>query len=145
MAFRFSLATVLRLKEIAEEREERLLGQILQQIAQQMQRIADLEAQRADLIRRREAGLQQQMSAAELHISYGQMQSLEVKKKEAHVQLAKLESLRIQQVKIYETAHQNYELLTSMRVEHLELYRREQAKQEQGIMDDNFVSRRRLR
>jgi flagellar export protein FliJ len=143
MAFRFSLATVLRLREIAEEREERLLGQILKQIVQAKQAIADLEAHRSNLIRQREADLQNQMSAAELHVSYAQLRALEDKQKQAAEQLTKLETLRVQQLKIYEAAHRNRELLTGMREEQLESHRLEQTKLEQSIMDDNFISRRR--
>jgi flagellar export protein FliJ len=143
MAFRFSLATVLRLREIAEEREERLLGQILQQIAQATQVIADLQAQRVHLIRQREADLQNQMSAAELHMSYTQLRALEDKQKPAAQHLTQLENLRIQQLKIYEAAHRNRELLTGMREEQLDTHRLEQTKVEQSVMDDNFISRRR--
>jgi flagellar export protein FliJ len=144
MAFRFSLATVLRLREIAEEREERLLGQILQQIAQAVQMISDLETQRTNLIRQRETDLQSQMSAAELHISYAQLRALEDKQKQAREHLTKLETLRMQQLKVYEAAHQNRELLTGMREEQLDAHRLEQTKLEQSVMDDNFISRRRL-
>jgi flagellar export protein FliJ len=145
MAYRFSLATLLRLREIAEEREERTLGQILQQIVQAKQRIETLRKQRVHLLALREADLQRQMAAAELHVSYGQIHSLERMQQQAREQLIKLEDLRLKQMKIYEEAHRNKELLAGMREDQRDLYRIQQTRQEQNIMDDNFASRRAMR
>jgi flagellar export protein FliJ len=145
MAFKFTLSTVLRLREIAEEREERLLGQILSQISQNRQTLSELQAKYALLIQRRESELSRQMSAAELQIFYGQMRTVEdllVKSKE---QLVKLEIHRQQQMKVYENAHRNKELLTSMREDQQSIFRREQTRQEQKRMDDNFSARRTIR
>ncbi len=142
MAFQFPLATVLRLREIAEEREERLLSQILGQIAQAQQTLADLSAQRALLICARESELQQRVSAAELHFSNAQIVLVEERQKKALEQLDKLETLRLQQVKIYEEAHRKRELLAGMRDEHLEHFRTEQSRREQNMLDDNFAARK---
>lgn len=145
MAFRFSLATLLRLREIAEQREERLLGQIQNQIAQNRQTLIELEAQRQGVIRQRELALQQQTSGAEIEGFYGRLRALEDLEKSGREQLAKLEALRLQQMKAYETAHRNRDLLSGMRADKLELFRREQMRQEQNLMDDNFSSRRGFR
>ena len=142
MRFQFSLATVLRLREIAEEREERLLGQILNQMAHTRQKISDLQVKRAHLVSRREDGLSRQISAAELQIAYGHMNFLDEQQQSARDYLARLEVSRQQQVKVYEAAHQARDLLAGMREEQLEEFRREQTRQEQSAMDDNFIARR---
>jgi flagellar export protein FliJ len=142
MGFQFSLATVLRLREIAEEREERLLGQILQQIAQCRQMIADLQGQRTKLAAIRENKLKELISAADLQITDGEMRLVESRQASREEQLMKLEEMRLQQVKVYELAHQARELLSGMREEQLEAFRRERTRLEQNAMDDNFISRR---
>lgn len=144
MGFRFPLATLLRLREIAEQREERLLGQILNQIVQGRQTLADLEVQRRNLIAQRELALQQATSAFDIMGFYGRMQEIDTLEATGREHLAKLVTLREQQMKVYEAAHRNRELLSGMKGEQLEAYRREQTRQEQNAMDDNFSSRRRF-
>jgi flagellar export protein FliJ len=142
MAFKFSLATVLRLREIAEDREERLLMQIRQQMAQSQQELAELDARCIAVIAQRESELKGQIPATELQDSYMQISVLEERKKIVREHLTKLETLRIQQMKVYETAHRNREVIEQIREEKLELFRRDQVRREQHDMDDNFAARK---
>jgi hypothetical protein len=72
MAFRFPLASVLRLREIHEQREERLLTQILAQITQTREAIADTNLEiTTSAAGREKALLDSAMSAAEIQASYG--------------------------------------------------------------------------
>jgi flagellar export protein FliJ len=144
MRFKFSLATALRLREIAEQREERLLGQILNQISQSRQTLSDLEVQRRDLVAQRELALQQTASAFDITHFYDRIRQIDEMERIAREQVAKLAALREQQMKIYETAHRNRELLSGMRSDQLDAFEREQTRQEQNAMDDNFSSRRRF-
>ena len=141
MAFRFSLATVLRVREIAEEREERLLTQILGQIAKTRQELHDLKAQVDMLLRRSEGELARSISAAQMHITYGQMRALELMQKDVAEQLGKLEALRDQQMKNYAAARRNREVLSELREGQEERFHYEQSRQEQALMDDNFAAR----
>lgn len=141
MAFQFSLATVLRVREIAEEKEERLLTQILSQIAATRQELNDLKASVDMLLRRSERELATWISAAQLHITYGQMRALEVMQKDVAEQLLKLEALRDQQMKIYGAARRHREVLSQLREDQLEQYRYQLSRQEQALMDDNFAAR----
>ena len=142
MAFRFTLATVLRLREIAEEREERLLGKILQQIRLLQDNLASIEVRREEIKQEREADLRARTSAAQLQSFYGQLAALELAKQQGQEHLTKLEALRAQQMKLYATAHRNRELLADMRETQREQFLAARALQEQKTMDDNFVSRR---
>ena len=141
MGFRFSLATVLRVREIAEEREERLLTQILGQIAKTQQELQELQAQVELLLRRSERELASSISAAQLHITYGQMRALELMQKDLAEQLVKLEGLRDQQMKVYAAARRNREVLSELREAQLEKFQYELSRQEQALMDDNFSAR----
>lgn len=142
MAFRFSLATLLRLREIAEQREERLLGQIQNQIVQSRQMLSDLASQREGVIRQREQALKETTSGVDLLNSYAQVKNIEGLEESGRESLAKLSLLRDQQMKIYQGAHRNSEVLSEMRVEQKEEFYKERTKQEQSAMDDNFSSRR---
>jgi flagellar FliJ protein len=141
MAFRFSLATVLRVREIAEEKEERLLTQILGQIAKTRQELNDLKAQVDMLVRRSAAELATTISAAQLQITYGQMRALELMQKDVSEQLSKLEMLRDQQMKIYAAARRNREVISQLREDQLDRFRYLLSRQEQALMDDNFAAR----
>ena len=145
MAFRFSLATLLRLREIAEQREERLLGQIQNQIVQSRQTLADLALQREGVIRQREQALNQVTTGVALSDSYTQVKMIQGLEESGHEQLAKLLLLRDQQMKIYQSAHRNSEVLSEMRVEQKDEFYKERTKQEQKVMDDSFSSRRSLK
>lgn len=142
MAFRFSLATLLKLREIAEQREERLLGQIQSQIVQSRQSLVDLAAQREELFRVREEALRQSTSAVDLLNSYEQVRNVERLEESGREQLTKLTTLRDQQMKIYQGAHVKTEVLNEMRSGQKELFYKKLSKREQSVMDDNFSSRR---
>jgi flagellar export protein FliJ len=142
MGFQFSLATVLRLREIAEQREERLLTQILVQINSTRQSLDELKTQVNALLRRREQELQERTPAAQLHVNYAQMRALEAMQKDVTDQLAQLETLRLQQVKIYDAARCARELVAAVREQQFERFIYERARQEQMMMDDMFISRR---
>jgi flagellar export protein FliJ len=145
MAFQFTLATLLRLREIAEQREERLLGQIQAQIAQSHQTLIDLAVQRQSLVAHRERMIQQIMPSAEIVGLYNGIRRIEELEQTGRAHLVKLQGLRIQQMKAYEIAHKNKELLTGLRKEQLDAYRSAQTRHEQSALDDNFSSRRHLR
>ena len=140
MAFQFSLETVLRVRKIAEDREERLLSQILQQIAECRQSLAELASRRAALVCERERALEAKTSAAELIFLHGQTRVVEDLEESGARHLANLEKLRAQQMRVYETAYGNRKLLANMREEQLDGFRAEQARTEQKEMDDRFAA-----
>ncbi len=141
MAFIFPLATLLRLREINVEREERLLGDIQGQIRLTAQTLLDLAASRNQEISRRENVLGGTTSAAELLLSFERERSLETLQRAAQEQLNKLETLRLQQMSVYQSAYQNKEVLTSLREDQREVFLQARARREQEQMDDNFSSR----
>ena len=142
MAFRFSLETVLRMRKIAEDREERLLSQILQQIAQCRQSLGELASRRANLVSERERALEAKISAAELIFLNAQTCVVESLQASGHQHLSDLDKLCAQQRKVYEAAHGKQRLLAIMREEQLDHFRAEQARAEQRQMDDRFSAAR---
>lgn len=142
MAFRFPLETVLRLRQIAEEREERAMEQILREMAQQRQQLVDLAASRRQLIDQGETMLRGKIAAAELLLLRGQIRALEDREANGKKHLAHLEQQRQEQKKTYEAAHRNREILSRMREQQMEQFKRVQVRKEQIQMDDIFSCRR---
>jgi flagellar FliJ protein len=142
MGFQFSLATVLRVRGILEEQEERMLQRILFEIGQTREALAStgsaLEA--ADAARREDVF--KPIIGRTLHASYGEIEELKQNKKDLEEKIGKLEQLRDQQLKIYEKARRNREMLTDMREEKRSAYDSEVARLEQKTLDDVFISRR---
>ena len=142
MAFRFCLETVLRLRQIAEEREERAMEEILRKVAQQQQELTDLAAVRKQLLEQCETVLLSKTSGMELFFRRGQIRAVEDKEAKGKEQLAHLVEQRQAQMKVYEAAHRNRELLSGMREKQNEIFRRDRARKEQMRMDDIFSCRR---
>ncbi len=142
MAFCFSLATVLRLREVAEAREERLLTQILHQVARQQGELAALAAGRAAVGMERAAALDLRTRAAAVQDLEARLLGIDQAQTHGAEQLLKLEKLRDTQRKHYEAAHCACELLTAMRATQHDLFQNKLARQEQKAMDDNFAARR---
>jgi flagellar export protein FliJ len=142
MAYRFPLAAVLRLREIHEQREERLLTQILAQVTQAREAIVSLDRQIAEASARRETELLQRTPAAQLHAAYGMSALLKERKQFTADQLAQFEQLRDKQIKTYQAAHQAREVLSTMRQKQRDSFIAEQARHQQKALDDMFIARR---
>jgi flagellar FliJ protein len=142
VAFQFSLATVLRVRRILEEQEERLLQKILFEITQTREALANIDAAIAGSDVSRLENVFKPLMGRNLHTTYGELQELKQNKYNFEGQLQKLEQLRDQQLKIYEKARRNREMLTDMRAEKRSAYESDLARLEQKALDDNFIARR---
>ncbi len=142
MAFRFPLAAVLRLREIDEEREERLLTGILTRLGQTRQAIAEIDLALAQVSAWREAALGSALPAAELYSFYERRASLEASRRIHQEQLTKLEALRLQQLEVYQRAHRGRRMLADMKAEQKNAWEAGLAHREQKTADDLFLARR---
>ncbi len=82
MAFEFSLATVLRVRGIVEEREERLLQKILFDISQARQDLEHIDVQILEAEASRVAKSEKPLIGLELHASYGEVMELKQRRKD---------------------------------------------------------------
>jgi len=144
MAFRFELATLLRLSEIAEQREERLLGDIQKQIMQSRGALEDLRVQRRRLAVERDCCIRQVTAAIEIQSFDLGLQRLGRLEANSLADLVKLEGQRGEQMLRYKAAYGKRELLAGIRTDRRKSYCEEQTRREQSMMDDNFSSRRRI-
>jgi flagellar export protein FliJ len=142
MAFQFSLATVLRIRGIIEEREERMLQKILFEIAQTLETLARTKAEIAGSDASRLADTFKPFLGRSLHATYGEVKALVQSREDLEGQIEKLEQLRDRQLIVYQRARRNREMLTDMREEKRDAYESDVARTEQKTLDDNYIARR---
>jgi flagellar FliJ protein len=142
MGFQFSLATVLRVRGIIEEQEERMLQKILSEIVRTKEALELTDAEIAKSDASRCVDILKPFFGHTLHAIYGEMKELKENRKNIEEQVIKLEELRDRQIKIYENARGNREMLSDMRKEKRNEYESEIARLEQKTLDDIFISRR---
>ena len=141
MGFHFSLATVLKVREDIEEREERALQRILAEMARVESEIEALTVQIARAHKEREEALLRPIAAAHLHVLLSDSQVAEEKKKSLLKYLQTLDQQRHQQTIVYQVAHRDRETLTNMSDQQREVYDQEQARAQQKTLDDIFMAR----
>jgi len=143
MSFHFPLAAVLRYRESIEQREYFALERTQQEIARVEARIYQLEQESAKATRDRALDLAKGTRAADVHSAYEYQTALERQLDALRALLQELKTKWRQQLAAYDLARRNRETLERLREKQLDAYRREQAKREQAVMDDTFLSRRR--
>lgn len=142
MAFRFPLATVLRVKENIEEREERALQKIQLEMERVRREIEELSAHLENAHDAREQAMQRTIPAGHLHTMLWEARAVADKKKVLLHTLQILEEQRDQQMKAYQAAHRDRETLTGMFDEQRDAYEQEQTRTQQKHLDDIFIARR---
>jgi flagellar FliJ protein len=142
MSFRFSLATVLRVRESIEQREERALQRIQLEMARVLRQIEELSAAIARAHDTQVEALQRPVPAGYLHGLLWEAQAAEVRRKALLATLQTLELQRDKQMKLYQAAHRNHETLISMKRDQRNAYELEQTRTQQKSLDDIFMARR---
>ena len=142
MSFQFSLGSVLRIRGILEEQEERMLQKIQFEIAQTMEAIERTNAELAGTNASRSAEVFKSSIGLNVHASYERVMGLKQYRKELEAKLEKLEELRDRQLVVYQGARRNREMLTDMCAEKRLAYDSDAARREQRTLDDNHMARR---
>ena len=143
MAYRFSLAPVLRVRELAVEQEERTLARIHNEIDRLRGGIACAEADLLEAARgRQQAFTAASLPAMHLHASYAMAQELRVRAALLRKQLATFEELRTQQVARYEEAYRRREVLAGLREKDHGAWMAAQARRDGKAADEAFLARR---
>jgi flagellar protein FliJ len=142
MSFYFPLAAVLRYRESIEQREYFALEKTQQEIARVEARVRQVEEDCSKATRDRAAELAQGIRAAHVQSAYEYQTALEQQRDALLIFLLELKVKWRQQLASYDVARRNRETLEKLREKQLDAYSREQAKREQAMMDDIFLSRR---
>jgi flagellar export protein FliJ len=141
MAFRFSLATVLRFRESVEKREELALQQIVLEIARTR---LEIERLAGEITVRQEAmnkALQQPITAVRLQCLLNEANEIIERKKLMIESLVPLEQKRRAQMEAYQAAHRARQMLSDMEERQRDAYELERTRSEQKFVDDIFAAR----
>ncbi|MGA7156996.1 MAG: hypothetical protein WBY53_09130 [Acidobacteriaceae bacterium] len=142
MAFRFALASVLRVRESVEKREERALQAIQLKFARLEQKADATRVAIAGARGRREQSLRQRISGGELHSLLWDEQLAEQALTLTLTDLHAAEQQRDAQRTIYQLAQRDREMLSDMCEKQKKIYERERERDEQKKQDDLFIMRR---
>jgi flagellar export protein FliJ len=142
VAFRFSLASVLRVRESIERSEELALQKVELEVARVQRQIEELSKELDKLVAAREQSLQQPTPAYRLREMQEGMDALVSAKQALAETLRDLREKRDAQLKRYQIAHNGRRMLTEMRSQQKEAYEQEQSRAQQKRLDDIFVARR---
>lgn len=141
MAFRFPLATVLRLRQSVEKREELALQKVLLDIAGVRHQIEQLSAEIALARQAIDKSLQKLLPAHQLQSMLSAMNSVVDRKKATIESLARLERQRAAQMQAYRAAHRDRQMLSDMETRQRQEYDQARARAEQKRLDDIFAAR----
>lgn len=142
MAFRFSLAAVLKFRESMEQQAYLALERIQQEIAQTERRMQKCEERLALATQRRLTELRHGIASIHLQSAYDEELALQQQREALQAKLQELQLNRLECLKTYELARQKREVLSDLRARQLDVYHREQLKRQQKMLDDIFLSRR---
>jgi flagellar FliJ protein len=142
MPFHFSLATILRVRVIIEEREETKLQKILFDLSEILRDLERTDAQLAETDASRQADVLKPCIGLQVHASYGKVKELNQLRKDLASQIQELELARDNQLIVYDAARRNREMLTDMREKKRTAYDSDISKREQKVLDDNYIVRR---
>lgn len=140
MAFRFTLATVLRVRVVREEHEERLLQQILLELARAQESLREMEAKLSCVTQLQ--GAETPTAARELHLSVLDVAVLRQWRSALEAQMERLEGLKDEQLVRYREARRDREVLSELRDRQRRAYEAAANKREQRATDDIFIARR---
>jgi flagellar biosynthesis chaperone FliJ len=145
MGYKFPLATLLQVRAIREENEERVLLQIGAEIA----RTQELQADVSRALERFSANGNAQTGAplrgSDLQSRYAELHALWQSREDLGNHMQRLHDLKQKQMNIYTVARQNREMLTDMNDNKREEYYAALDKREQKTIADNFLARHKKR
>jgi flagellar export protein FliJ len=141
MPFRFSLDAVLRFRESVERTEEANLYRIVREIAETQLELEQLNLKRTQLRERRERDLAQTLPAVHLLEIAEREQELNQAAEGLRSKLQQLDIQRVKQMAIYQSAHQDRQVLSELREQQQRCWGTEQRRREQKMLDDMFLAR----
>ena len=145
MPFRFTLASVLRVRESIERREELALQRAEHEVARVRRQIEELTNKLAKDARDRENALQQPTQAFRLRSMQAEMDAAIAARQGLIDTRQTLQQKRDAQMKRYQVAHNDHQVLIELQKQQRDEYEHEQERAQQKRLDDLFAARRHLR
>jgi len=141
MAFRFSLAAVLLVRENAKKRAEQDLRTTQLEIGRITRQLENFDLDIANTHKARERAMQQPIPGGELHAFESRVKTCTSAKELLIARLQSLEIERERKMRIYHAAHRDFETIVEMRDEQRMAYEQEKNRNEQKQLDDIFAAR----
>jgi flagellar FliJ protein len=141
MPFRFKLDAVLHFREGVERTEEAALHRIVQEIADVERQLQEIDLRQLHLREQREHDLVQKLPAVHLMEIVEQEEMLNKTVDDLRLRLQQLHTQRIEQLAVYQAAHQDRQVLSELREQQQRAYILDQNRQEQKMLDDIFLAR----
>jgi flagellar export protein FliJ len=141
MPFRFRLDAVLRFRESVELTEEAVLHRIVREIAEAQLELRQVDLKQVQLREQRERDLARKLPAVHLLEIAEREQQLSQVADRLRQQLQQLDFRRVKQLAIYQSAHQDRQVLSELREQQQRTYGMDQRRQEQKMLDDMFLAR----
>jgi len=135
MPFRFPLASVLRVRESIEKREEVALQAAQLEVARVRRRIDELTDEMRSAWEKRERALKQSTQANHLQAMQVEINAAMEAKKVLVETLQTLRRRRDEHMKIYYIAHTGRQMLTDLMDQKKSAYEQEQVRAEQKTLD----------
>jgi len=141
MPFRFKLDAVLRFREGVEHTEEAALYRIVREIADAEAELQQIKTNQDRLREQREQELMLKLPAVHLMEIADREFELKNAAQGLCLRLQQLETQRVKQLAIYQSAHRDREVLSELRHRQRQAHELEQRRQEQKTLDDLFLAR----
>ena len=141
MAFRFTLDSVLRVRESVEEKEEQVLQKAQFEVERVRQRIDELTEELAQANRERNEAL---LHATEAYRLQDLQAGIEAAKEARQTLLETLETVKAErdrQMKIYQAARSGRQMLSDLETQQRGEWEVEQTRMQQKRIDDIFAAR----
>jgi len=142
MAFQFPLDMLLRFRRSLEHQRELALGEANQRVVSTEQKIAEVDRVIVNLLSRENREMESGLTAAQLRFDVLCRNALEDSRHDLETVLEQCKELRERCRKDYQKAHQDREVVETLREQQLQIFRRNAEKQEQRQLDDMFLLRR---
>jgi flagellar FliJ protein len=142
MAFRFTLAPLLRLRQSIERQRTLKLQEANLQVSRAQEKLAQLERSLAESANSNAAALQAGRTAVELHFASVLRENLHLFRQELHSDILKLELLRQQALGEYHQAYREREVLETLRARERRAYQQEQLRRQQRELDATYLLQR---
>ena len=142
MAFRFTLAPLLRLRQSIEHQRTLKLQEANLQVSRAQEKLAQLERSFAESAQADAVALQAGRTAAELQFASVLRENLHLFRQELHSDILKLEDLRQQALGEYHQAYREREVLETLRARERRVYQQEQLRRQQQELDATYLLQR---
>ncbi len=142
MGFYFPLSSVLRVREAAEQREERALQDITSDIDSATQSLEEVKRVLSEMEKTRQEIPESLQSGYNVQAWYGQREILTESKRQLLERIDKLKVLRGQQMMAYRNARQHREVLDNLRERVFVEFEADLDRRDQRAMDDQHNAQR---